>query len=129
MKSHAVATTLFFAATHLISALTPETTPWAPLLSDPQSFAGFHQLGGKATYVIKDGQVTGTSVIKEPNSFMASDKLFGDFHLEYEFKIDDRLNSGVQIRSNSIAEGRGRCPPIGSADATQQSLSRRRKMP
>lgn len=36
-----------------------------------------------------------------PNTFLATTKNYGDFILEFDFKIDDGLNSGVQIRSES----------------------------
>jgi hypothetical protein len=62
---------------------------------------GSSQKGGKATYELKDGVLTGTAVAKTPNSFLCTDKNYGDFTLEYEFNVDSRLNSGVQIRSNA----------------------------
>ena len=35
-----------------------------------------------------------------PNSFLCSDKLYGDFELQFQVKlINNELNSGVQIRS------------------------------
>ncbi len=74
---------------------------WTPLLQGDTK-TGWRQLGGKATYEIKDGVVIGTSVPKEPNSFLATEKNYGDFILEYEFSVADDLNSGVQIRSNSL---------------------------
>ena len=48
--------------------------------------------------------MTGTSVAKEPNSFMATEREYGDFVFDYEFKVDDKLNSGVQFRSHSRPE-------------------------
>lgn len=36
-----------------------------------------------------------------PNTFLATKKTYGDFILEFDFKIDDGLNSGVQLRSES----------------------------
>jgi hypothetical protein len=88
----------------IVVAKTPASVDWQPLLPNANSFAGFRQLGGEAKYEIKDGVVTGTSVPKTPNSFMASEKEYGDFELEYEFKVDEQLNSGVQIRSHSSAD-------------------------
>ncbi|MBC8064775.1 MAG: DUF1080 domain-containing protein, partial [Chlorobia bacterium] len=41
--------------------------------------------------------VTGT-----PNSFLCTDKVYGDFELEFEVWVDPTMNSGVQIRSNSV---------------------------
>lgn len=32
---------------------------------------------------------------------MATTKNYGDFILEFDFKVDDGLNSGVQLRSES----------------------------
>lgn len=81
-------------------AETPGTAA-APLLADPPTPKGLRQLGGKAQYEIKDGVITGTSVAAEPNSFLATEKEFADFQLTYEFKVDPKLNSGVQFRSHS----------------------------
>ena len=36
-----------------------------------------------------------------PNTFLATTKNYGDFILEFDFKVDDGLNSGVQLRSES----------------------------
>jgi hypothetical protein len=73
---------------------------WKDLFNG-RDFDGWTQKGGKAKYTIKDGSIIGHSVVKTPNSFMCTDKEYGDFVLEYEFKVDPRLNSGVQIRSHS----------------------------
>ena len=60
---------------------------------------GWEQRGGKAKYAVEDGVVVGTSTINTPNTFLCTGKTYGDFVLEYDFKVDSRLNSGVQIRS------------------------------
>ncbi|MFN0129627.1 MAG: DUF1080 domain-containing protein [Verrucomicrobiales bacterium] len=75
-----------------------------PLLANPNGRDGLRQLGGKALYEINDSVITGTSVAAEPNSFLATEKEYGDFELSYEFKVDPKLNSGVQIRSHSRPE-------------------------
>ncbi len=46
----------------------------------------------------------GTAVPKTENSFLATTRTFADFILEFEFKVDPRLNSGVQIRSQSLPD-------------------------
>lgn len=78
-----------------------EEEEWTPLL-DGNSKEGFTQLNGQADYEVKDGVVTGTTKVGEPNSFLATNKTYSDFILEYEVKVDPRLNSGVQIRSQSF---------------------------
>lgn len=54
---------------------------------------------GKATYEVVDGTILGTTVDGSPNTFLASEQEFGDFELEFEVRVDNELNSGVQIRS------------------------------
>ena len=62
---------------------------------------GWRQLGGAAEYALEDGVVVGTAVIETPNSFLATKEEYGDFALQLEFRIDEGLNAGVQIRSHS----------------------------
>lgn len=69
-------------------------------LFDGKTLEGWTQKGGKATYEVVDGAVVGTSVAQTPNSFLCTDKEYGDFVLEVELKVDNALNSGIQIRSH-----------------------------
>lgn len=61
---------------------------------------GWVQRGGKARYAVEDGVVVGTTVKGTPNSFLCTEKEYGDFILELEMKADRNLNSGIQIRSH-----------------------------
>jgi len=70
-------------------------------LFDGKTLTGWTQRGGKAKYTAEDGTIIGTSVPNTPNSFLCTEKNFSDFILELDFKVDDGLNSGVQIRSES----------------------------
>lgn len=54
---------------------------------------------GQAKYKVVDGTIHGETVEGSPNSFLMSEKEYGDFELEFEVKVHDQLNSGVQIRS------------------------------
>lgn len=72
---------------------------WTELFNG-KNLDGWTQKGGEAKYTIEDGAIVGTSVMNTSNSFLCTEKLYGDFILEYDFKVDPRLNSGVQIRSN-----------------------------
>ncbi|CAN5354758.1 hypothetical protein BH23VER1_BH23VER1_16110 [soil metagenome] len=83
-----------------------DAIPWAPLV-EGDHLEGWSQIGGRAEYEVEDGVVTGTAVPDTPNSFLATDASYGDFILEYEFKVDSRLNSGVQIRSASDPDYKG----------------------
>ncbi len=74
---------------------------WEPLF-DGKSLDGWTRRGGKAVYTVEGHAIVGTTAPDTPNSFLCTDRFFSDFDLEYEFKVDPKLNSGVQIRSNSF---------------------------
>lgn len=74
-------------------------------LFDGRSLDGWVQRGGRADYRVEDGAIVGATRPGEPNSFLCTMEEFGDFELDLEFKVDAELNSGVQIRSRSRAEG------------------------
>ncbi|MCK9343832.1 MAG: DUF1080 domain-containing protein [Massilibacteroides sp.] len=75
-------------------------------LFNGKDFTGFKQLNGNAPYTVEDGMMVGTTKCGEPNSFMATEKTYGDFILDYEIKCDSTMNSGVQFRSLSSADYR-----------------------
>ncbi|MEE9364441.1 MAG: DUF1080 domain-containing protein [Cellulophaga sp.] len=93
--------TLLFALTFLGCAKTEKNqTPWVNLF-DGETLSGWEQKGGLATYTVKNGSIIGTTVANTPNSFLTTEKMYGDFILELEYKVDSTMNSGIQIRSNS----------------------------
>ncbi len=96
---------LLAAAFVLSSALTLLADDFRPLF-DGKSLAGWKQHGGKAKYTVEDGAVVGRSVPNTDNSFLCTDKEYGDFVLELEFKVHPELNSGVQIRSQVFEEAK-----------------------
>lgn len=75
----------------------------AVALFNGKDLEGWQQAGGEAKYTVEDGVIVGESVPNTPNSFLCTQKLYSDFVLEYEYKCDDLLNSGVQFRSNVYA--------------------------
>jgi hypothetical protein len=78
-------------------------------LFDGKTLEGWTQKGGKAKYEVVDGVIVGSSVPNTSNSFLCTEKHFGNFELELEFKVDPTLNSGVQIRSNSLPDYKSGC--------------------
>lgn len=96
VKAAAVAATVLGAGAFAADEMTP--------LFDGTSTDGWIQRGGKASYRVEDGCIVGRTVLKEPNSFLCPPKEYGDFILEYEYKVDPKLNSGVQIRSQCFDE-------------------------
>jgi len=75
---------------------------WTSLFDD-KTLNGWFVHSGFAKYHVEDGAIVGTTVKGSPNTFLCTDREYGDFILEFEVRLDPGLNSGVQIRSK-IAE-------------------------
>ncbi|MGV8096445.1 MAG: DUF1080 domain-containing protein [Mangrovibacterium sp.] len=73
---------------------------WVNLFNG-KDLTGWKQLNGKAKYEVINGEIVGTTVANTPNSFLATEKNYGDFILELELFVDNRMNSGIQFRSLS----------------------------
>lgn len=72
-----------------------------------KNLKGWKVVGGTAEYQVADGAIVGISKADTPNTFLRTDKEYGDFILEFWFKADNALNSGVQFRSH-VTDGRVR---------------------
>ena len=72
---------------------------WSNLFNR-KNFDGWTIRGGGASYEIKDGAIVG---INSPghNTFLSIWDLYSDFELEFDVKLNDPMNSGVQIRSKA----------------------------
>ena len=84
-------------------------------LFNGKNLDGWEQKNGTATYEVVDDTILGRTVKGSPNSFLCSEKEYGDFELVFEVKVDKGLNSGVQIRSVSkpdYKEGRVHGPQV-----------------
>lgn len=89
----------------LTSLVASARNNWTALFNG-KDFTGWKQLNGNAKYSIEKGEIVGATVFGERNSFMATEKEYGDFILEFEYKVDSTMNSGVQFRSLSKPEYR-----------------------
>ena len=74
---------------------------WQSLFNG-KNLSGWTQRGGKAVYKVENGTIVGYTKMNTDNSFLCTRKDYADFILEFEFRIDDDLNSGVQLRSHSL---------------------------
>ncbi len=80
-----------------------EAAGWQQLFNG-KDLTGFKQLNGKAQYEVQNGEIVGTTVYNEPNSFLTTEQEYGDFILELDLKLDAPMNSGIQFRSLSKPE-------------------------
>ena len=73
---------------------------WTSLF-DGKTLNGWKPLAGEAGYKAENGEIVGTNVANSGNTFLVTEKEYGDFILEMDVKIDDTSsNSGVQVRSH-----------------------------
>lgn len=82
-----------------------EKNDWISLFNG-KDLEGWVQRNGTATYRVEDNAIVGKTSVGSPNSFLCTKKDYSDFELMFEVKVDDLLNSGVQIRSKSVPEFR-----------------------
>lgn len=103
MKYRSLITLILYCFTTPLFAQKDGGTKWTKLFNG-KDLQGWKQLNGKASFKVENGEIVGTTVANEPNSFLATESLYGDFILELEFKVDPTMNSGIQFRSESKPE-------------------------
>ena len=81
-------------------------------LFDGKTLNGWKSVGGKAPYSIEGDAIVGRMTKGTPNSFLITEKEYGDFILELDVKLEgNETNSGIQTRSHldpKANDGRGR---------------------
>ncbi len=83
-----------------ISPCLAQSGGWQNLF-DGKTLKGWMRLAGRANYSVENGMIVGTTVANSGNTFLATEKQYGDFVLELDIKIEsDKGNSGVQTRSH-----------------------------
>ena len=82
---------------------------WVDLF-DGKTLQGWRQHDGTATYRVADGAIVGETAEGSPNPFLCTTRDYGDFEMEFDVKVHDRLNTGIIIsareREKTVGEGR-----------------------
>ena len=95
---------IFIVASLLVfSGYAQNTGEWENLFNG-KDLKGWKQLNGNAKFEAVNGEIVGTSVMNTPNSFLATEKDYGDFVLELEVFLENDVNSGIQFRSQSLPD-------------------------
>jgi hypothetical protein len=75
-------------------------------LFNGKNLSGWKRLAGKAEYKVEDSEIVGTTVANTGNTFLVTEKEYGDFILEADVFVEDpQGNSGIQVRSHYDAAG------------------------
>src|SRR4026209_670918 len=70
-------------------------------LFNGKDLSGWKRLAGKAEYTVEHGVIVGRTVVGSRNSFLYTEKEYGDFILEADVWVEDEEgNSGIQTRSH-----------------------------
>ena len=96
---------LLLIALFITIVMSGQEPKWEDLFNG-KNLKGWTRVNGTADFKVEDKTLIGVAKKGSPNTFLATDKMYGDFILEFEFKVDDGFNSGVQIRSQSLKEYR-----------------------
>nr|WP_210520946.1 DUF1080 domain-containing protein [Hymenobacter terricola] len=75
-------------------------------LFDGKTLTGWKRLAGTADYRVENGAIVGTTVMNSGNSFLVTEKEYGNFVLELDAMVESPVsNSGVQTRSHFDTNG------------------------
>jgi hypothetical protein len=73
---------------------------------DGKTLNGWKVLGGSAKFEVQDGIIVGTTVLNSGNTFLTTEKEYGDFILFVDVKLESpEGNSGIQTRSHFDPNG------------------------
>ncbi len=89
--------------TLLLSTLAQGKGVWQDLFNG-KNLDGWRVLNGEAEYRVENKTIVGVTKLNTPNTFLATEKDYGDFILEVDVRLDADFNSGIQIRSLSRAD-------------------------
>ncbi len=96
---------IFIAASFIIANGNAQSNGWTNLF-DGKTLNGWKRLAGNAEYTVENGMIAGTTVFHSGNTFLATEKEYGNFILELDVKIESaKGNSGVQTRSHFDPSG------------------------
>lgn len=91
---------LFVFSLIVVVPVNAQSNGWQNLF-DGKTLNGWKKLAGNAGYSVENGMIVGTTVLNSGNTFLATEKEYGNFILELDIKVESlKGNSGVQIRSH-----------------------------
>ena len=86
MKPASLFTALLITIASLSAAIAQD--PGFVDLFNGKNLEGWTQRNGTATYRIEGDCIVGKTSEGSPNSFLCTDKLYGDFELKFDVKVD-----------------------------------------
>lgn len=88
-------------------AATPAAETKTIELFNGKDLTGWKIKGGNGQYKVEDGAIVGFGKNIKANTFLCTEKEYGDFEITFEFKFDHlKGNSGFMYRAAATPEGR-----------------------
>src|SRR5688572_9747429 len=82
------------------TAQTSTGSGWQNLFKG-KDLTGWKRMGGNAEYTVENGIIVGRTVMNSRNTFLVTEKEYGDFILEADVWVEDEEgNAGIQTRSH-----------------------------
>jgi len=103
MKTNSFARPGLFACGLAMLAAPLVAGPWEPLFNG-KDLSGWKVINGTAPYTVVNGAIVGSTVAGSPNSFLATERSFGNFIFECEVMQEGESNSGIQFRGLSTPD-------------------------
>ena len=94
---------ILICASGATSAEPPAGDEWLSLF-DGRTLDGWEVREDNGKFFVEDGAIVGETTAGVKGSYLCTKESYDNFVLELEFKIDEGLNSGVQIRSGVYEE-------------------------
>ena len=88
---------LLLAALLCSGGLSAQNDGFRPLFNG-KDLTGWESYGGTAPFRVEEDRVIGRSINEGPNTFLCTEKKYGNFVLELEFFNEAPMNSGVMVR-------------------------------
>lgn len=99
---------LLAAALFVVPACGEVEDGFAPLFNGTD-LTGWRVVNGQADFTVENGELVGRGENLGQNSFLRTERTFGDFDFRFEMKFDDLTgNSGVMFRAEQRDGGTGR---------------------
>lgn len=94
----AIAATVALFSSDRLLAEGPSHPKWRNLF-DGKTLSGWEIVEDEGKFFVEDGAIVGETASGSGSSYLCTKESFDNFVLEVEFKVDEGLNSGIQIRS------------------------------
>ena len=102
-SSLCMAMVLLVSASQAALAEESGSADWEPLF-DGKTLDGWEVLEDQGKFFVEDGEIVGETTVGIKGSYLCTKATYDNFVLELEFKVDEGLNSGVQIRTDMHKE-------------------------